>query len=320
VIWLVLLLIGLGVFLSAFFSGNETGFYRVTRVRLLLDGLDGDSVSRALLALTNRPVLFVATALIGNNVANYITSLGIVLAVETVSPRIHLAELVAPIAMSPVLFVYCELLPKQLFFHRPNRLLRRSGPLLLLFMLLFLPIAVVLATLGRVLEALVGQTPLRVKLTLARKELQQMFQEGHEAGILRPAQRDLAHRLFANASRNILVYSTPLNRVTSVPLGTRIDVALRLARRHRSSVVPVHQPSSRQVIGYVRVIDLRLTSANTIETVRTFPKIARHESHIQALMHLQSRKAEVASVVDQDNRQIALVFTRDLTKPLFQEV
>ena len=40
--WLVLLLLFVGAFLSALFSGSETGFYRVTRVRLLLDGLGGD--------------------------------------------------------------------------------------------------------------------------------------------------------------------------------------------------------------------------------------------------------------------------------------
>ena len=61
-----------GLLLSAFFSGAETGFYRVTRVRLLLDGLAGDPIARGLLWLTNNPALFVATALVGNNLANYL--------------------------------------------------------------------------------------------------------------------------------------------------------------------------------------------------------------------------------------------------------
>ena len=30
-----------GVFLSAFFSGSETGFYRAIRLRLVLDAMDG---------------------------------------------------------------------------------------------------------------------------------------------------------------------------------------------------------------------------------------------------------------------------------------
>ena len=54
-IWIVLLLLAVGMFLSAFFSGSETGFYRVTRVRLLLDGLGGDLVSRHAAAADQPP-------------------------------------------------------------------------------------------------------------------------------------------------------------------------------------------------------------------------------------------------------------------------
>jgi len=79
VIWLALFLLAAGIFLSAFFSGSETGFYRVSRIRLVLDGLGGDRMARLILWMTNNPSLFVATTLIGNNLANYMTSLAIVL-------------------------------------------------------------------------------------------------------------------------------------------------------------------------------------------------------------------------------------------------
>jgi Mg2+/Co2+ transporter CorB len=77
-VWVFAMLI-LGVLLSAFFSGSETGFYRVARVRLVLDGMGGDTLSRFLLFLTNHPALFVATTLIGNNIANYLVSLAVVI-------------------------------------------------------------------------------------------------------------------------------------------------------------------------------------------------------------------------------------------------
>ena len=52
----------LGLGLTAFFNGVETGFFRVPRIRLRLDALAGDRLSRALFWLSNRPGLFVATA------------------------------------------------------------------------------------------------------------------------------------------------------------------------------------------------------------------------------------------------------------------
>ena len=60
--------------LSAYFSGTETGFYRASRIRLLLDGLGGDMFAQMLLRLTNNPTLFVATTLVGNNLANFLVS------------------------------------------------------------------------------------------------------------------------------------------------------------------------------------------------------------------------------------------------------
>ena len=114
-IW-ILIMLAVGIFLSAFFSGSETGFYRVTRVRIALDALDGDLIARGLLWMTNNPAWFVATTLIGNNLANYVTSLAIVLgARQLVGGESYVAELVAPIVLAPLVFVYGELLPKNLF-------------------------------------------------------------------------------------------------------------------------------------------------------------------------------------------------------------
>jgi len=267
-IWLTLPLLAAGGLLSALFSGSETGFYRVARVRLLLDTLSGDRVSRVLLWLTNNPALFIATTLVGNNLANYCLSFGIVLAIQQIFGPSGMAPFVAPMVLSPVVFIYCELLPKQLFYYAPNRLLRRSGPALVTFAVAFAPVAAVLWLFARALETMIGQTPFRIRLTLARKELQRVLQEGQDIGILRPAQHELAQRLFSHTSQNVMQFSTPLGRVPSIPLGTNSKKVLRLARRQKTPVVPVRAAKGRQIIGYVRVIDLRLTANEKVETVR----------------------------------------------------
>jgi putative hemolysin len=315
----IVLLIGVGLFLSAFFSGSETGFYRVTRLRLLLDGLGGDRISRSLLRLTNNPALFVATTLVGNNLANYLLSFGIVLAVEQIFHQAHLAELVAPLVLSPVVFIYCELLPKQLFYYAPNRLLRGTGPLLLLFAVLLAPVAAVLWLLGRCLELVVGQTPLRVQLTLARQELQQALIEGHAVGILHPTQRDLATRLFATGSRNIRQFSAPLGRVNSIPLGAAYDEAIKVAKQKRSPLVLVRRPETEELIGYVRVIDLKVMRPKRVEKIRTMTRIADTDSHIQALVHMRREKTDLAIVEDDHGNPLGLVDVASLVEPLFQE-
>ena len=313
------LLFLIGLALSAFFSGTETGFYRATRVRLLLDGLGGDPIARGLLWLTNNPALFVATTLVGNNLANYLTSLAIVLATQNLlQGNSYMAEILAPMALSPAVFVYGELLPKNLFYHSPNLLLRRGGPLFLFFALLFAPISAVLWCLGRLLASILGEAPLRVRLALARKELQGVFEEGHEAGILRPAQRRLAQSLFAVASRPVRDFSIPVARVAPIKQGTDKAEVFRMARRQRAAVWPVADSRERKLIGYIRVVDLYLDESTQIETVRPLTEISEDESHIAALIRLQTDREELAAVIDAEGSTVGLLFADQLTEPLFR--
>lgn len=317
--WLIALLLAVGLLLSALFSGSETGFYRVTRVRLLLGGLDGDRISHWLLRLTNHPALFVATVLVGNNLASYLTSLSIVLLVEQISDGSSGPKLIATLAASPLVFVYCELLPKQLFYRAPNRLLRRTGPLLLFFTVAFAPIAALLWLVGRFFESLVGQTLLHVRLVLARKELQQVLQEGQEAGLLHPAQRELTQQLFANGTQNVMKFAVPLNHLPSVALGTPKAQALRLAARRKSPIVTVRDPKSRRLTGYVRVIELLLRSEPDVTAARPLPRIPRTENQLAALIQLQSHQAAVAIVEDLHGNPLGLLLAEELTEPLFPE-
>lgn len=314
IVALVLLITGLA--LSAFFSGSETGFYRATRVRLVIDALEDDWISRRLLWLANNPALFVATALIGNNIANYMTSLGVVLLTREIAVDASAAELTATVLFSPIVFVYGELLPKYLFYNAPNLLLRRGGPLFLLFTVLFAPISAVLWGLGLAVQTLTGKRPLFVRLALARKELQEVLQEGHEAGVLRPAQRDLAQNLFVIAERPLSSYCRPASRIVTTRRGEAKDEVLRMARRQRVDVMPVGQEEGGELEGYLRVVDLYLSDEDTVQTTRPLMKLDSKATPIHALIQLQSQKEELARVVDEQGKTVGLLYSRDLAKLL----
>ena len=317
-IWPAMALIAVGLFLSAFFSGSETGFYRAVRIRLVLDALGGDQVARGLVRLTNLPMLFVVTMLLGNNLANYLTSLAIVICTEAlIHTDGHAAELLAPLLLAPVLFVYGELLPKSLFLQAPNQLLRRAGPLLLVFVVLLLPISAVLCLLNKLLSWWLGESPEPVRLTLARRELHGVLEEGHEAGILHPAQRRLARGTFAVASSPVTQFAVPL---TELPMArsemSKPDV-LELARQHRIAVVLVEGSGSNvEPIGYVRVIELELSNSEEVGPLRPLLEIPDNAIHLAALTQMQSTNESLAKVVDPHGRTVGIVTADRLRKPL----
>jgi putative hemolysin len=315
---LLVLLLFAGVFLSAFFSGSETGFYRMTRVRLVLDSLDGDRIARGLLWLANRPALFVATLLVGNNVANYLVSLAIVLAAAELGGGAA-AEILAPLLLSPLLFVYGELFPKSLYFHAPNRLMRRGGGLLLLCAAVLAPVSGLLWAFGKVLECLAGQSHPQVKLQLARRELQSVLEEGHEVGVLLPAQRQIAQGMFAVAKEPVRQFARPIGRIARARLSTSKAEMLRLARRQRLAALPVEDDTpQRTLLGYIPVAELALSESDPRELIRPFLQLSPDETHLAALVRLYTAGEDLALLVDRDGRPWGLITTSQLLEPLFR--
>lgn len=316
-IWLALILLVLGVGLSAFFSGSETGFYRAGRVRIVMDALDGDRLSKYLLNLTNQPALFVATALIGNNLANYITSLAVVLLTRCLFPTdAAAAELLAPILMSPLLYVYGESLPKNLYYLAPNRLLKLSAPLLLFFSLLFAPIALVLWALAQLLEKLLGESPDKVRLVLARKELQKVLVEGEEAGIIHPTQRLLAQNFFVVAAKPIREVFTPVAKVRSISQTATAKDLVRHATRHDMADVPVCSTKKSDILGYYRVVDILVAGEQSLPELRPMKEYLLDEQFGEVLFQMQSSRETLAKVIDDQGRTIGTLSIDQLTNPL----
>ena len=193
-----LILFFVGLSLSAFFSGSETGLYRVSRTRLVLDGLSGSRAARGMIWLLNNPAIFVATTLVGNNIANYITSFAVVLGVGTAFGSAASSEMIGTALMTPIVFVFGELLPKYLFYHAPYQLITAIRPLLLVATVLSLPvpISLVLGLLGRLLQRITGQTPFHCDWPWHAANWIKSSAKDMKPGILAAGQRSLAQQLF----------------------------------------------------------------------------------------------------------------------------
>lgn len=318
-LYLSLALLIIGVFLSGFFSGSETGFYRASRVRIVIAGLDGDRISKSLLKLINNPALFVATTLIGNNVANYVTSLAIVLIAKEAEFS-SLGEMLAPIVISPLLFVYGELLPKNLFYQAPNLLLRLAGPLFLLFTILFAPAAAVLWGMSRLLEILLGQSPERVQLTLARKEIQQALEAGLEAGILHPTQRHLAQGFFLVAAKPVSEFCTPVLRYSSISIDSSVDAAKRIAQSQRLADIPVFEKSRNNIIGYVRTIELLIDQRKTTvrDAVTSIRSVPSTELFGETILQMQTNRETLVLVESPEGKTVGILSIDQLTDSLLE--
>jgi putative hemolysin len=308
---LVLLLLLLGIGLSAFFSGCETGFYRVTRVRLVMDAKSGGWISRAMLWLVNRTSVVVATVLIGNNIANYLVSLGILLATQRLLDGWdEVLQTFVPVIMTPVLFIYGELLPKYVFYQVPYRLLRSSAPVMLFFALLFLPVSILVLAFEALWNRLTGKSVTEVNKTLERQDLQRALKEGQEAGVVQPIQREITQNLFTFGVRPVRQFAVPLRAIPLVDANAPREVILDRAERAGQKLVGILRQG--KLAGCYQVVDLLFSTNPTLPVTPTCEVLAT-DSNINVLTRMQGQQCPLAAVVDSTGRHIGVVHRERLS-------
>ncbi|MCA9128433.1 MAG: DUF21 domain-containing protein [Planctomycetales bacterium] len=300
------LVILFGISLSAFFSGSETGFYRVTKVRLASDAKSGEFVARALFWLANRSSLVVATVLIGNNIANYLVSLGLILLSQNLLSNASQWEAVLPVLLTPILFVYGELLPKYFYYQIPYRLLRRSAPLLLCFTVLFAPISMAVMLLEAFWQKLFHSENSKSAKSLERQELQRVLIEGQEAGVVLPVQRELAQNLSSYGVRPIRQFAMPLRSIPRVAPDAAASEIISLADKANSGIVGVVDKGSNSLAGCYIASDVVLASDQPPTLLPIF-RARASDSIIQVLTRLQGQQTPLVEVVDASDRVLGIV-------------
>ncbi|RIK80956.1 MAG: hemolysin protein [Planctomycetota bacterium] len=315
---LALALFAVALLMNAFFSGTETGFFRMTRLRLVMEAKAGDPWARILLWFANQPSVFVATALVGNNVANDLTSYSVVAATQSVFPAGGtLSAVLPPLLVTPLMFICGDLLPKNVFYNAPNRLMRRAAPAIVVAAVLFAPVTFVLWLLSLALALFTREEPQQIRMSLARRELSSILVEGHEAGILSPVQRNLAQTMLAVAGRPVRDFATPAGRVVRVTTSMSRGEILRIAQRHRRTLLPIDDArNKRQVIGFVRTVDLIVGDAESPIQPLPFVELSAGETFLSALSKLSVAKDALGRVSDAAGRTIGFVTGRELRQVL----
>ena len=263
----------------------------------------GDSVAKRLLWFVQNPEFFVATTLVGNNIANYLTTIAIGLGTEAFidSPSI-VVEVGATLLFAPVIFVFGELMPKNLYFRAPIRLLRNNSRLFKLCYRSFLPASIPLVWIARLLEKLSSATSNRADFLLGRHRLIQVLSKGHEHGILTNQQGILVHGLLHDATRPISEIMIPTETILGEEENASREKLLKYARENHLTHIPLRRhKSSADWFGYVRVLDLELGSRQAESMIRTMPRIPAASTRLMALLAIRDSGESVGVIIEGDD-------------------
>jgi CBS domain containing-hemolysin-like protein len=297
--WLILSAIAL-LGLSAIFSGAETGLYSISRVRLEAEAHAGRGAARMLARLLRNDAGLLIALLIGNNLVLELLTHLAEGGVERLSLPHYLRELAAAAILTPIVFLFGELVPKDLFRRRPHLLLPLVAPLVATFRWLVSPLAWPITLISSGLERLLGLRREDYRRILRREEMVELLDESRRSGELAPHAAELAHNVLVLRHTPLSRIAIPWGRVECVDLEKGPAAARAAVERSGFTRLPILglKEKRRQVLGYVHQLDvLGLASEQPLEScLRPLLELPPEMPLDRAVARLQSAAQRMAVV------------------------
>ena len=327
-----ILILALSLLASAFFSGMEMAFVASSRLQTELQAqqsLRGKIVAY----LSNHPQLFIASMLVGNNLALVLCGMesGALISqwLFEVEGWQNASQPLAVLATqtlvtTAVVLVLAEFMPKSLFHASPNFWLHLFAfPLLLIFLVLALPAWVVMMISKLLLRPFVGG---HVQVTVENLGVSDLdhFVKGL-SGRMEPEQ-ELEHELqiLQNAldlpsvqARDSMI---PRNEVSGVELDTSIPELQEAFAESGFSKLVVYEGDMDHIVGYVHAKDL-FDRPETLKDILlpTF-LVPEPMAGDELLRQFLKRRRHLAVVVDEFGGTAGILTMEDIVEELLGEI
>ncbi|MFC1901188.1 hemolysin family protein [Chloroflexota bacterium] len=255
-LYLVLLVVCL--ILSAFFSGSETAFISLQRVRLEHLVSTETRGAKRVARMIERPEKFLSTVLLGNTFVNIAAA-----ALATALALNHWPEhgiLIATAGITVVLLIFSETTPKTFAVHHAEKLSLIAVRPLELISWLFTPVTAVMSWIASGIGKLVGGEPVNGSLATA-DDIRNMISVGHKEGTVEETEAKMLHKVFDFGDRPVREITIPRPEVIAIEKGSTIADFLSLYAESPLSRFPVFEENMDNVIGILSIKDVLMARA-----------------------------------------------------------
>tara|TARA_B110000196_G_C21149676_1_gene668787 strand:+ start:1281 stop:2549 length:1269 start_codon:yes stop_codon:yes gene_type:complete len=322
----------ISIFFSAFFSGMEIAFISSNKIYLEIEKKQGGFIAFLLKKTTRKPSKFIATMLLGNNVA--LVVYGIYsgqLILDIFFPYLNTSNslgfiyiLCQTIISTLVILITAEFLPKVLFQIYANSLLKFFSFPAYLFYILLSPITFVLNWISNsVLSKYFKTKEDEMRVVFSKDELgdyinQELGDESENNNI------DSEIQIFQNA----LEFSNVRAREAMIPRAEIISVDRYVKPSELNQIfiksglskILIHRENIDNVVGYVSLMDMFKDYKNfkpIIHPVEYIPE----SMFVNDLLNLLTKKRKrIAVVIDEYGGTSGIITIEDIIEELFGEI
>jgi len=309
--------------ISAFFSGSETGYMSVSRVRLRFTGLADTSRGRTVLQQLRRIEDSIMTCLIGTNLFNVLISATLTVALtEQFGAR---GEWLAVLLVSTLVILFGEIVPKVLYREYPERLMLASVPVIKGSMILVAPIRWLLRGYAAVWNRLLPSSG-GIRPSLDRRNLAALLLSNTVPSPDDQRFATVLDRYLELAGRRVGQIAGPLDSLVTVGPEATVGECLELAARTGFSRLPITREDGRRLHGYILVRDLLFLPAEDHKLIiprrlwRSFLLVDERMSPYELFEEMRSQDRQIAVVVESNGNPLGMITLEDLIEAVMGSI
>ena len=327
----LLLIILITILLSAFFSGMEIAYVSANKLRLELDKQSEPFNSKILKVVTANSGNYIATMLVGNNIALVIYGIAFAALLEPVFKIFTNSDSLILFLQTSVstfiILVFAEFLPKTLFRVIPNTLLNIFSLPLALFFFLFYPITRLTIGITNLMMKSWFKTDVALSnknLVFSRIDLDEFVSERDNIGIEKKENVETEIKLFKNALdfskvklREIMV---PRTEIEMLDLNSSIgDLRQKFVETGYSRII-FYDENVDNIVGYVHS-SVIFHNPETIKPYITNVLIVPETMPANKLLSTFIKEhRSIAIVVDEFGGTSGMVTSEDILEEIFGEI
>jgi len=332
-----IIIIVLSLLFSAFFSGMEIAFVSANKIHIEIEKKQEGFLAKVLTLLTDKPSKFIATMLIGNNIALVIYGLfmGDMLMewfqsllpsnIQIINILLTDFSLLAQTIISTlVILLTAEFLPKVFFQIYANVLIKVFAVPAYFFYLLFSVISwFVIKVSDFILRIFFKTEGDEVQLSFTKLELGDYITEQMET-VQEEDDVDSEIQIFQNAlqfstvkAREVMV---PRTEITAVELNETPKNLTKLFTETGYSKILIFKDSIDEIIGYVHSYEL-FKKPKTIKSILLPVEFVPETMLIQDILNVLTKKRKsMAVVLDEYGGTSGILTVEDIIEELFGEI
>jgi len=321
--------------LSAFFSGSETALTAASRGKLRARADKGERGAEKALKVTEDSERLIGAVLLGNNLVNILAaSLATALFTRLFGES---GVALATLAMTFLVLIFAEVLPKTYAISNPETAARRVSPVIAVIILVLSPIVTFIRLLVRLFLALFGvRTDPDSRILSAREEIVGAISLGHSEGGVEKEDRD--RLLGALDLRNRTVEEIMLHRskIEMIDVADEPENVLAKCIDSPHTRLPIFEGEPENIVGVVHAKNLlremdrlrrgdraaveRIKNFNILDVAKTPYFVPETTTLDDQMRQFLRRHNHFALVVDEYGALRGLITLEDILEEIVGEI